>query len=273
MSDRDNLSDSADETLSPILQVAKMTGQSYEDMARHWADLFIQHDRLMLTAFVQWAGPERAIQMHNAVWENPHQPLLEIFFSVGATAQEALEAYARAFMIHDYYSLRVMREELGDVQAIEAHHSLWEGQSADFALTPGHIKPEGTGEMSWDELFDLYKSHADREGLPYALVENSEDSLVINTKTCAYFDTIAAEFGREGAEEHNHLIAIESTDRTIEGFLGGINQENQIRGVMTKHRCHGDDVCQIEFTRRDPLEPLKLNEPLSRVGTRCFFCD
>lgn len=85
--------------VSPILEIAELTGQSEEDLARHWARLFIQHDRLMLKTFQRWAGPERALHMHDQVWENPRQPLREIFLSMGPTAREALDSYARAFMI------------------------------------------------------------------------------------------------------------------------------------------------------------------------------
>lgn len=256
----------------PILTITEITGLSHDDQARHWAELFILHDRLMLEAFARWAGPERAIEMHDRVWNNPTQPLTELFLNVGPTATEALVAYTKAFMIHDYYSFKTMREELGNVKAIEAHHSLWEGQATDFALTPGEERSSDREHLPWEELFRLYKAHADREGLPYELVETTDDKLVIETRNCVYFDTISEEIGPEEAQEHNHLIAIDSTDRTIEGFLLGIGQQDNFRGVMTRHRCHGDETCRIEFTKRDPEEPFKLTEPVPRVGTRCYFC-
>lgn len=254
----------------PILEIARITGQSEEELARHWARLFIQHDRLMLKTFERWAGPERALRMHDRVWDNPQQPLSEIFLNMGPTAQDALAAYARAFMIHDYFSLQVLREEIGDVDAIEAHHSLWEGQAEDYAITPEH-RDKPTGPLSWQDLYEMYNAHASREGLPYDLVEVSDDRLIIESTHCAYFDTLVAELGREAAEDHLHLIAIESTDRTIEGFLHGIGREDEIRGVMTRHRCHGDEVCRIEFTRRDPDEAQQVGEPVERIGTICFF--
>jgi hypothetical protein len=257
--------------VDPILQVAERTGQSHEELARHWAELFIVHDRLMLTTFMQWAGPEQAVDMHRRVWDNPTKPLLEIFLSIGPSATEALAAYARAFMIHDYYSLKVLREELGDVDAAEAHHSLWEGQAEDYALVQPDQRPRKRQPLSWLELYELYRAHCDREGLPYRLVEATDDGLVVETDLCAYFDTICQEVGVEAAEEHNHLIAIDSTDRTIEAFFVGIGRPNEFRGVMTRHRCCGDDVCRIEFTRRDPAEPLELDEPVERPGRRCYW--
>ncbi|GMQ85648.1 MAG: hypothetical protein BMS9Abin07_1215 [Acidimicrobiia bacterium] len=256
--------------VSPILEIAELTGQSEEELARHWARLFIQHDRLMLKTFQTWAGPERALHMHDQVWENPRQPLREIFLSMGPTAREALDAYARAFMIHDYFSLKALRDEIGDVDAIEAHHSLWEGQAEDYASVTGHQR-EAAEFLSWDDLYETYNAHTSREGLPYDLTEATGDRLVIESTHCAYFDTIVEEMGRDAAEEHLRLIAIESTDRTIEGFLLGIGQENEIRGVMTQHRCHGDGVCQIEFTRRDPGEALNVMGATDRPGTQCFF--
>ena len=256
--------------LSPILEIAKLTGQSTEDLARHWARLFIQHDRLMLKLFEHWAGPKRAMAMHDKVWDNPQQPLLELFLVMGSKPAEALDTFARAFMIHDYYSLQALREEIGDVDAIEAHHSFWEGQAEDFALVPGE-GAEAAEILSWEDLYGLYNAHASREGLPYELTEISEERLVIDSTNCAYFDTLVVELGREAAEEHLRLIAIESTDRTIEGFLLGIGQQDDIRGVMTQHRCHGDGVCRIEFTRRDPEEARNVSEPLERTGTLCFF--
>jgi hypothetical protein len=258
--------------VDPILRVAEETGQSHEELARHWAELFIIHDRLMLETFERWAGADRALDMHRRVWRNPTRPLLEIFQGIGeATAADALAAYARAFMLHDYWSLRVLREELGDVDAAEAHHSLWEGQAADFALVHEEQRPEGREPLSWQRLYELYKAHCDREGLPYRLVEATDERLVVEAHQCAYFDTIAQEVGLEAAEEHNHLIAVDSTDRTIEGFFVGIGRPNEFRGVMTRHRCHGDGTCRIEFTRRDPDEARRLGEPVERVGTRCYW--
>jgi hypothetical protein len=196
--------------------------------------------------------------------------LLAIFQEVGPTAADGLAAYARAFMIHDYWFLRVLRDELGDVDAAEAHHSLWEGQAEDFALVDEEHRPP-KGRLSWEELYQLYKEHCDREGLPYQFVEATEDQLIVQAHQCAYFDTICQEVGEEEAREHNHLIAIDSTDRTIEAFFVGIGRPDEFRGVMTRHRCHGDSVCQIEFSRRDPDEPSKLTEPRERPGTRCYW--
>jgi hypothetical protein len=256
--------------IDPILSVAAETGQSHEELARHWAELFIIHDRLVLETFERWLGKERAPDLHRRVWENPTEPLVSIFKTVGASAEEALAAYARAFMIHDYWFLRVLRDELGDVDAAEAHHSLWEGQAEDYALVDHEHAPV-QGPLSWQELYRLYKDHCDREGLPYRFVEATEDKLVVEAHQCAYFDTISAEVGEAEAKEHNHLIAIDSTDRTIEAFFVGIGRPNEFRGVMTSHRCHGDSVCQIEFTRRDPDEAAKLGEPIERPGTRCYW--
>ncbi|MGH3004740.1 MAG: hypothetical protein ACRDOS_02340 [Gaiellaceae bacterium] len=257
--------------MDPILSVAEETGQSHEELARHWAELFVIHDRLVLQTFERWLGKERAPELHRRVWENPTASLLEIFQSVGPTAADALAAYARAFMIHDYWFLRVLRDELGDVDAAEAHHSLWEGQAEDFALVHEQDRPGEQDTLSWEQLYRLYKEHCDREGLPYRFVEATDDKLVVEAHQCAYFDTISKEVGEEEAKEHNHLIAIDSTDRTIEAFFVGIGRPNEFRGVMTRHRCHGDSVCQIEFTRRDPDEPEKLGEPLERPGARCYW--
>jgi hypothetical protein len=160
---------------------------------------------------------------------------------------------------------------VGDVDAAEAHHSLWEDQAEEFALVDENERPIGREPLSWQQLYRLYAAHCDREGLPYRLVDETPDGIVIEADTCAYFDTIAREVGREAAEEHNHLIAIDSTDRTIEAFLAGIGRADEFRGVMTTHRCFGGDACRIEFTRRDPAEPLQLGEPVERPGTRCFW--
>ena len=254
----------------PIISVAEETGLSHEEQARHWAELFVIHDRLVLESFERWLGRERAPDLHRRVWDNPTEPLLGIFQSVGPTATDALRAYARAFMIHDYWFLRVLRDELGDVDAAEAHHSLWEGQAEDFAIVDHEATPS-QGPLSWKELYRLYKDHCDREGLPYRYVSETEDKLVVEAHQCAYFDTICQAVGEDEAKEHNHLIAIDSTDRTIEAFFVGIGRPNEFRGVMTRHRCHGDSVCQIEFTRRDPDEPQKLGEPIERPGTRCYW--
>lgn len=256
--------------MEPILQVARHTGQSHEELARHWAELFIIHDRLVFETFERWVGKERAPDLHRRVWENPTQPLMAIFSSVGPSASEGLAAYARAFMIHDYWFLRVLREELGDVDAAEAHHSLWEYQAEEYSLVGRSERPD-EGPLSWQQLFELYKAHCDREGIPYELVEATEDRLVVEATQCAYFDTIAEEVGPEAAEEHNRLIAIDSTDRTIEAFFAGIGRPNEFRGVMTRHRCHGDSVCRIEFTRRDPEEPMRVGDPVERPGTRCYW--
>jgi len=255
----------------PILTIAEITEQSVGDLSRHWARLFIQHDRLMLKTFAKWAGPERALEMHDQVWDNPRQPLIDIFLSMDTRPKQALEAFARAFMIHDFFSLKVLREEIGDVDAIEAHHSLWEGQAEDFALTHNQDDTLPAEALGWEELYKLYNDHASREGLPYELVEITDDGLTIESTNCAYFDTIVQEMGREAAEEHNHLIAVESTDRTIEGFLHAIGQDASTRGVMTQHRCHGDEVCRIEFTRRDEDEAANVSAAIGRVGTQCFL--
>jgi hypothetical protein len=258
--------------VAPILKVAAQTGQPVEALARHWAELFISHDRLVFETFERWLGKERAPDLHRRVWENPTQPLMAIFRSIGPTADEALAAYSRAFMIHDYWFLRVLRDELGDVDAAEAHHSLWEHQAEEYSLAVGDAEPQG-GLLSGQELYELYKAHCDREGIPYELVEATDDSLVIEARQCAYFDTIVEEVGREAAEEHNHLIAIDSTDRTIEAFFVGIGRPTEFRGVMTRHRCHGDSTCRIEFARRDPQEPSRVGDAVERIGTRCFWLE
>jgi hypothetical protein len=50
--------------VEPILSVAEETGQSHEELARHWAALFMIHDRLMLETFERWAGSEKAPLVH-----------------------------------------------------------------------------------------------------------------------------------------------------------------------------------------------------------------
>ena len=255
----------------PILDIVRESGLDMEAFVHHYADLFIVHDRLMLKTFQAWAGAEKALEMHDRVWNNPIQPLQELFGSIGPTLEDRLVAYCRAFHLHDYHSMRALCDEIGEVSAIEAHHSLWVNQSTDTAIVPGH-EPDAEGQLTWRELYDLVRAHTVREGILHEIVDITQDSLIVETKKCAYFDMITYEMGREAAEEHNHLIAQDSSDRTREGFLQGIGRTDEFRGVMTRHRCHGDTTCRVEWTRRDPEEPHRLFEPVSRPGTICYFC-
>ncbi|MGH3004737.1 MAG: hypothetical protein ACRDOS_02325 [Gaiellaceae bacterium] len=234
----------------PIRSILGNTKQTPEEALVFWTRLFATHDRLMFKAFEREAGEERAFRMHKRVWENATYPLLPILQASGPGVEDAVAAFVRAFMVHDYYCFWIMVEEFGEVRAIETHHSIWESQDEEAGEVG--VKELGKTGVTWEELYELYQEATDHEGIPFKLVEIADDHLTVEAKQCAYFDSMCHLFGQEKGEQLLHKIAIESTDRTIECFLAGVGQQHNVQGVMVKHRCHGDDGCRVVFTRRTP---------------------
>jgi hypothetical protein len=232
----------------PIRSILKETGQDPSEALLFWTRLFATHDRLMFNAFRREAGEPSALVMHRRVWENPTHPLLPILEAAGPAIEDGVAVFVRAFMVHDYYSFWIMVEELGEVRAIETHHSIWEHQDQEAGeLSVRDLRKKG---VTWEELYQLYRKTTDDEGIPFKVVEIAKDHMIVEAHQCSYFDTMCALFGQEQGEKHNHKIAIESTDRTIECFLAGISQGERVQGVMVAHRCHGDDACRVVFSQR-----------------------
>lgn len=234
----------------PIRSILADTKQDPADALAFWARLFATHDRLMFQAFEREAGEERAFRMQRRVWENPTHPILPILQETGTTIEDAVATFSRAFMVHDYYCFWIMVEELGEVRAIETHHTIWEDQ--DQVAGEIGVRELGKKGGTWEELYALYKEATDNEGIPFKLVEIAEDHMTVEAKQCNYFDSMCHVFGQEKGEGLLQKIAVESTDRTIECFLAGLGRQHDVQGVMVKHRCHGDDGCQVVFSKRTP---------------------
>lgn len=232
----------------PIRSIMREMEQDPAEALVWWTRLFVLHDRLMFNAFEREVGEERAFRMHKQVWENATDPILPILEAAGPTPEDAVAAFVRAFMVHDYYCFWGMVGEFGEVRAIETHHSIWEHQDQEAGELG--VRDLGKAGVTWPELYELYKRSTDNEGIPFKLVEIHDDHMVVEAQSCSYFDTMCKVFGDAKGEELLHKIAIESTDRTIECFLAGIGQANEVQGVMVKHRCHGDDACRVVFSRR-----------------------
>ena len=255
MSEKDDEKSSLTFPNDPIYSIMEETKQDPAVALVNWTRLFVTHDRRMYNAFERLVGEDRALKMHKRVWENPTDPVLPILSGNFSGPLDAVGAFVRAFIVHDFYCFWIMVEECGETKAIETHHSIWENQD----LEGGEHAMEDLGateKMTWKEVMDRYFLATHNEGLPFYLVDETEEELVVETKQCVYYDSMCHVFGDDWGDRHLHKIAVESTDRTIECFLAGIGQEDKMQGVMTKHRCHGDEACQVVFTKRDRELPI-----------------